>query len=88
MEKTEDIQGTLLLVNQENSHGCKHCDNGGSNRDDFGRGRGRALGLGRVEMVMNVSGIRVTLNVTNMVNLVTTTMNVLSGKSRSTSDRR
>lgn len=46
-EKTEDIQGGLLLVNQEKSHGCNHCGNGGSNRDDFGRGRGRGRGFGK-----------------------------------------
>ncbi|KAJ0908882.1 putative RNA-directed DNA polymerase [Helianthus annuus] len=43
-EKTEDIQGGLLLVSHEKSHGCKHCGVGSSNRDDFRRGRGRGRG--------------------------------------------
>ncbi|KAL4569352.1 hypothetical protein LXL04_024988 [Taraxacum kok-saghyz] len=43
-EKTEDVQGSLLLASGENSNVCKHCGNGGSNRDDFGRGRGRGRG--------------------------------------------
>ena len=32
-EKMEDTQGGLLLVSEEKSHLCKHCSNGGSNRD-------------------------------------------------------
>ncbi|KAL4586080.1 hypothetical protein LXL04_010711 [Taraxacum kok-saghyz] len=35
-EKTEDVQGSLLLASGENSNVCKHCGNGGSNRDDNG----------------------------------------------------
>ncbi|KAL4585341.1 hypothetical protein LXL04_009959 [Taraxacum kok-saghyz] len=47
MEKTEDIQGILLLASGENSNVCKHCGNGGSNRDGFGHGRGRGRGSGK-----------------------------------------
>ncbi|KAL4590292.1 hypothetical protein LXL04_003220 [Taraxacum kok-saghyz] len=46
-EKTEDVQGSLLLASGENSNVCKHCGNGGSNRDGFGRGRGRGRGSGK-----------------------------------------
>jgi hypothetical protein len=46
-EKTEDVQGSLLLGSGENSNVCKHCGNGGSNRDGFGRGRGRGRGSGK-----------------------------------------
>ncbi|KAL4591187.1 hypothetical protein LXL04_004140, partial [Taraxacum kok-saghyz] len=46
-EKTEDVQGSLLLASGENSNVCKYCGNGGSNRDDFGRGRGRGRGSGK-----------------------------------------
>ncbi|KAL7592282.1 uncharacterized protein LOC111880755 [Lactuca sativa] len=77
-EKVEDTQGGLLLASDEKSHVCKHCGNGRSNRDDFGHGRGR--GRGEVEMVMNVSGIKVTLDVTNVVSLVTIKPSVLNGK--------
>nr|GEZ14765.1 protein kinase, ATP binding site-containing protein [Tanacetum cinerariifolium] len=35
-EKMEDIG--LMLASQEKLHGCKHCGNGGSNRDGFERG--------------------------------------------------
>ncbi|KAD0845374.1 hypothetical protein E3N88_43637 [Mikania micrantha] len=44
MEKTDDIQGGLLLASQEKPHVCKHCGVGSSNRDDFGRGQGRGRG--------------------------------------------
>ena len=40
------------------------------------------VGPGRVEMVMNVSGIKAMLNVTSVVNLVTTTMSVRSGRNK------
>ncbi|XP_071709213.1 uncharacterized protein [Rutidosis leptorrhynchoides] len=43
-EKMESIQGGLLLASEEKIHGCKHRDNGCSNRNDFGRGRGRDRG--------------------------------------------
>jgi hypothetical protein len=43
-DKAEDIQGGLLLASQEKPHGCKHCGVGSSNRDDFGRGRGKGRG--------------------------------------------
>ncbi|XP_022032847.1 uncharacterized protein LOC110933956 [Helianthus annuus] len=46
-EKTEDIQGGLLLGSHEKPHGCKHCGVGSSSRDDFGHGRGRGCGSGR-----------------------------------------
>ncbi|GKC99552.1 putative zinc finger, CCHC-type containing protein [Tanacetum coccineum] len=46
-EKMEDTQGGLLLVSEGKSHGCKHCGNGGSNRDGFGRNRGRGRGSGK-----------------------------------------
>lgn len=46
-EKTEDIQGGLLLASGENSNVCKHRGNGSSNRDGFGRGRGRGRGSGK-----------------------------------------
>ena len=46
-EKTEDIQGGLLLASHEKTHGCKHCGFGGSHREDFGRGRGRGRGSGK-----------------------------------------
>nr|KAJ0203260.1 hypothetical protein LSAT_V11C500297740 [Lactuca sativa] len=46
-EKTEDIQGGLLLTSEERSQVCRHCGNGGSNRDGFGRGRGRGCGSGK-----------------------------------------
>ncbi|GJZ82029.1 putative zinc finger, CCHC-type containing protein [Tanacetum coccineum] len=46
-EKIEDTQGGLLLVSERKSHGCKHCGNGGSNRDGFGRNRGRGRGSGK-----------------------------------------
>lgn len=39
------------------------------------------VGLGRVEMEMNVFGIKVTLSVTNVVNMVNIEMSVLSGGS-------
>ncbi|GKB49852.1 hypothetical protein Tco_0900605 [Tanacetum coccineum] len=44
-ERMEDTQGGLLLVSEEKSHGYKHCGNGGSNRDDFGRDRRRVFDL-------------------------------------------
>ncbi|KAJ9542164.1 hypothetical protein OSB04_028670 [Centaurea solstitialis] len=47
LKGTEDVQGSLLLVSDEKAHGCKHCGNGGSNRDGFGRGRGRGRGSGK-----------------------------------------
>ncbi|KAK9062175.1 hypothetical protein SSX86_019361 [Deinandra increscens subsp. villosa] len=43
-EKSEDTQGSLLLVSQEKPHGCKHCGGGSSSRDDLGRGRGKGRG--------------------------------------------
>ncbi|GKB68240.1 zinc finger, CCHC-type containing protein [Tanacetum coccineum] len=43
-EKMEDTQGGLLLVSEGKSHGCKRCGNGGSNREGFGRDRGRGRG--------------------------------------------
>ncbi|XP_022023796.1 uncharacterized protein LOC110924062 [Helianthus annuus] len=46
-EKTEDIQDGLLLARHEKPHGCKHCGNGSSSREDFGHGRGRGRGSGR-----------------------------------------
>nr|KAJ0201687.1 hypothetical protein LSAT_V11C600317310 [Lactuca sativa] len=57
---------------------CKHYNNGGSNRDDFGHKRGEVVGLGRVEMIMNMSVIKVTLNVTNVASLVTTTTSIIT----------
>nr|KAJ0194936.1 hypothetical protein LSAT_V11C700376870 [Lactuca sativa] len=39
-------------------------------------------GPGEVEMVMNVSGIKVTLNITNVVSLVTIATNDLNGKKK------
>ena len=47
IEKTESVQGGLLLASGENSNICKQCRNGGSNRDDFGNGRGRGRGSGK-----------------------------------------
>ncbi|GJY47258.1 zinc finger, CCHC-type containing protein [Tanacetum coccineum] len=41
VEKEDGIQGGLLLASHEKTHGCKHCGGESSNRDDFGRGRGR-----------------------------------------------
>ncbi|XP_023732958.1 uncharacterized protein LOC111880778 [Lactuca sativa] len=46
-KKVEDTQGGLLLASEEKSHVCKHCGNGSSNRDDFGRDQGRGRGSGR-----------------------------------------
>lgn len=45
-KKVEDTQGGLL-ASEEKSHVCKHCDDGHSNRDDFGCGRGRGQESGR-----------------------------------------
>ncbi|KAL4559970.1 hypothetical protein LXL04_032118 [Taraxacum kok-saghyz] len=47
IEKTESVQGGLLLASRENSNICKQCRSGGSNRDDFGNDRGRGRGSGK-----------------------------------------
>ncbi|GKC14878.1 hypothetical protein Tco_1011660 [Tanacetum coccineum] len=46
-DKMEDIG--LLLASQEKSHSCKHCGDGCSNQDDFGRGRGGGRGSGKIQ---------------------------------------
>ncbi|KAL6530809.1 hypothetical protein OROGR_014669 [Orobanche gracilis] len=46
-EKSEDLQGGLMLTIEEKAHVCKHCGNESSNLDDFGCGRGRSRGSGK-----------------------------------------
>ncbi|XP_071718266.1 uncharacterized protein [Rutidosis leptorrhynchoides] len=54
-EKMEGITGGLLLASQEKTLGSNKCGSGYSNRDDYGHGRERGRGSGKVEMVVNES---------------------------------
>ncbi|XP_071727560.1 uncharacterized protein [Rutidosis leptorrhynchoides] len=47
IDRMERIQGGLLLSSHEKTHGCNHCSGGSSNRDDYGRDRGKGRGSGK-----------------------------------------
>ncbi|GJV73507.1 ribonuclease H-like domain-containing protein, partial [Tanacetum coccineum] len=80
---TEKMEGIgLLLASQKKSHGCKPVAMDAQIRMTLDVADEEVVGPGGVEMVMNVSGIKVTLNVTSVVNLVITTMSVRSGRNK------